>query len=75
MREKEKARIRRLIKKMGAVISFCLAAAVFGGGFGRQAAIAYAEGEKKAEEPEDAGFKGQLYARSAVLIEDRKSVV
>ncbi len=69
MREKEKARIRRLIKKMGAVISFCLAAAVFGGGFGRQAAIAYAEGEKKAEEPEDAGFKGQLYARSAVLID------
>ncbi len=69
MREKEKACIRRCIKGMGVMISLCLAAAVLGGSFGRQAAIAYAKEEKKAEESKDAGFQGRLYARSAVLID------
>lgn len=69
MREKEKAHIRRLKKGMGAVLGLCLAAALFGGGFSGRAAVVSAEGEKKAEEAEDAGFGGPLYARSAVLMD------
>ncbi len=69
MREKEKACIQGFINRLAALMSICLVAAVVSGGFGRQmAAVVYAE-EGKAEEADSAGFQGQLYARSAVLID------
>lgn len=70
MKEKEKTRIQRLMRGLRALIGICLAAAVFGGGFGRQAAVTvYAEEENRAEEAGGNEFQGQLYARSAVLID------
>lgn len=70
MKKKKNVCIQRFLKGIRTLIGICLTAAIFAGGFGRQTAvIVYAEEENVEAEADGAEFQGQLYARSAVLID------